>query len=117
MTMWEQDGVLYNPSTKKPIDPSELPKMGKKPPIPSKSLKCNICGAIRQSAEEFKEHLMAAHPEKVPELMPTPKQEGKSKPSAEKSAPSVPAQMTTENIVQPQPPLRGKVRGRPKKNK
>ena len=95
-TMWEQDGVLYDPSTRAPVNPNEL---GKNTPM----LVCKICGVRRSSPVEFREHLIASHPETIADIKArenvsvTDKaevQKEKTGPDKEKDK----VQMTTETV-------------------
>lgn len=93
MMYWSQDGVIYNPSTKQPIDVASLtpPSKGQ-----SMALKCNMCGAVRHSPESFREHLLVAHADKVnlPEKPEPPKEPEKVEPPKETGS----AQLTTADV-------------------
>ena len=80
-TFWSQNGVIYDPSTKQPIDPVSLKAA---PPNRSNGLVCKFCGAVRQSPELLMEHLLAMHGEKKTET-PEPKAEVKPEQKAEKA--------------------------------
>jgi hypothetical protein len=115
---WQQDGICYDPATKEPVDVTAIKTKPTAPAPTASPLVCKLCGARRESAEAFREHLIAAHPEDAPELAP-PSAE-KSAPSAEKSEPGskserdlpqeTPTQMTTENIMNKPPAKPGKGR-------
>jgi len=68
---YQQDGVYYNPSTKEPVDLSTLAKP-KAPTPAAASLVCTFCGVQRTTPELFREHLLAVHRDKVPELSAPP---------------------------------------------
>ena len=67
-----QDGKYFDRLTKEEVTP--------KVTIPKSGFVCKFCGAVRQNAEMLREHLVAAHPENVPELMPK-----KTEPTPEKT--------------------------------
>lgn len=65
---FQQDGVYYNPSTKEPVDLSTVGKPQSPAPAAT-SLVCTFCGVQRATPELFREHLLAVHPQQVPDLV------------------------------------------------
>lgn len=58
-----QDGKYFDPNTKEEVVP---------PVHKNADFACKFCGAIRQTPELLREHLIAAHPSLVPDLLPKP---------------------------------------------
>jgi hypothetical protein len=80
-TLWSQDGVCYDPSTKEPVDPSKLA-----PPRPAtvgeSVFVCKFCGAKRAGPELIREHLLAEHRDKVESQRLSPEPAKPANPSA-----------------------------------
>lgn len=92
-TFWSQDGVIYNPSTKEPVDMEKF--TAPKKAAAASGLICKICGVSRPNPQSFREHLIVAHPETMepqkaepeakvdsepePDPAPAPKTKAKSK--------------------------------------
>jgi len=77
-TLWKQDGVYYDPSSGEEVDVSAKAPV---PPVKETGLTCKLCGAVRQTPELFKEHLLAVHREEPGVVPDEPdKQEPKAKP-------------------------------------
>jgi len=62
-TYFGQDGKYFDMNTNEEVVPPVHKNTG---------YACRFCGAIRQTPELLKEHLMAIHPAQVPDLMPKP---------------------------------------------
>ena len=92
-TLWQQDGVYYDPSTKQPVDLNNANGQ----PAPStttgkSALVCKFCGAKRATPELFREHLLAQHRDEVePESLSPKPEEGIRAESAPIRAESAPA--------------------------
>lgn len=59
--LWRQDGVYYEPGSGKVVDATAKPAVVPNIEEKEHSLTCKLCGAVRQTAELFHEHLLAVH--------------------------------------------------------
>jgi len=98
-TLYQQDGVYYNPSTKEVVNLNDLGKPAAKVSPAQEALVCKFCGAKRATPELFREHLLAIHPKEVGPL---------NAQTPEEQPPAEPAAKTEPAPAKPSKPGRGK---------